>query len=198
VGPALGLFLFLTLDALGRAAGVWSAAVAATAAIGLGAARWIVAMAEHARRAGRSKKEESLRVIAVLALERIIALIRSGLPPDLAWSQTLATTGNELLAEFWGGVFWSAKTPTSSSVLEEWGQAIRHAIQVSTMQGQSCLDRLEALQREAAIEARASVKRELALLPGRALRPLFLLVMPSVLALLITAFLMEGFESGFI
>jgi hypothetical protein len=109
-----------------------------------------------------------------------------------------ATTGNELLAEFWGGVFWSAKTPTSSSVLEEWGQAIRHAIQVSTMQGQSCLDRLEALQREAAIEARASVKRELALLPGRALRPLFLLVMPSVLALLITAFLMEWFESGFI
>lgn len=197
VGPMLGGVLYLTLDTLERVGGVWWSLVAAAAVVGIAAARWIVAMADRARRAGRSAHEEGLRVQAVLALEKMIALIRSGLPPDLAWSQALACPGSAPLAELWGGAFWTGGG-ASRSVLEECGQAVRRAIQVSTMQGQSCLERLEALQREAATEARAAVKRELALLPGRALRPLFVLVLPSVLALLMVAFLLEGFESGFI
>lgn len=191
MGPILGAVLYLTLPSLEAKAALWICLILVVATIGLAAAAWIVRMADQARRGGRTEEDTAIRVAGVLALERIIALTRAGTPPDLAWGIALAAQPQLTVA--WGGVFWQDARSEGAAHL---GWAIRRAVQVSTLQGQSCLERLEGLQREFSLEARASVKRELALLPGRALKPLFILVLPSVFLLLISAFFVEGVEGG--
>jgi hypothetical protein len=162
----------------------------------------MISLAESARWAGFRSSERNWILIAQCSGERFLALVRSGMPTDLAWSQTCEWMGLEAptLAAAWGFSVWQIQARTenygSSAVVVDLGNSIKKAVQLSVMEGRPCMERVESALYAFSQELRAQVSRELSLLGNRALKPLFLCVAPSILGLMITAMYLCWLQSG--
>jgi hypothetical protein len=77
--------------------------------------------------------------------------------------------------------------PSSASGLElslmEAGINLKKAIQISLVEGRPCSERVESAAQSLRQEVQAKIDTELSKLPARALKPLFIFVAPSALAL---------------
>jgi hypothetical protein len=193
--PLLSGALYLLLPALTEHRAVWmgmSAVALAWSGVG---ALWLLKMAETARWAGLSRTDRPGLLSAYCTSERILALVRSGLPPDLAWSQAVEALrrGPAALSRLWCPSVWASDPraaepgsgePLAVRALARAGESIRRAIQCALLEGRPSTDRIEAASGALRHEMSAAVERELSLLSTRALKPLFLCVAPSLLGLL--------------
>lgn len=192
--PLFGAVLFVLLPGLSERPYFWSfACLIALILSGFGAA-WVLFLAQNARWGGLKVSQRPWTLSAQCAGERFLALVRSGQPPDLAWTETckIMSVDSPELALAWGySVF---ESPVSSSfvwnqsslakTLVQTGTSIRKSIHISLMEGRPSIERVESALIALRQEIKSLVDRELALLGNRALKPLFLCVAPSLLGLL--------------
>jgi hypothetical protein len=201
--PLFAVALIYLLPGLAERRALWiglSASAMGWAGIG---ALWLLRMAESARWAGLRRAERPGLLSAYCASERLLALIRSGLPPDLAWAQAIEAFRHEsaAVASRWGSSVWAPAPPsgTASSALDALGragEAIRKAIQCALMEGRPSSERIEAAMAGLRHEIESAVERELGLLSTRALKPLFLCVAPALMGLLAAAVLLTWQDSN--
>lgn len=190
--PFFGVGLYSILPGIETYRQIWALACSLAGMMGLSAAIWILRISDRARWGGlRTERRPWPLAIQILG-ERLLALIRSGLPADLAWSQAHERLRTECptLADFWGGSVWQADFRSESGqgdlerYLVETGDGLRRAIQTSLMEGQSCSERVELVLHQFRKDVSFKIERELNLLGNRALKPLFILVAPALLGLL--------------
>jgi len=166
---------------------------------------WILGMSEHAKWAGLREGEREWWPAALCFGERLLAALRSGVAADLAWARAIPQLSGPAspLVIAWGGALWSlpgseagdARVLHTRSLLMGWGSQLRQSIQKSVMEGRPCTERIEASLGALKQEWNARVERELALLGNRTLKPLFLLVAPAMLLLILVA-LMSTLQEG--
>jgi hypothetical protein len=137
------------------------------------------------------------------ALERLLALVRAGHPPDLAWAQAVGDLRSQsgAVADLWGTSVWSKGLepkggPAAREAISRAGTAVRKAIQCALLEGRPAGERIEAAGTALRAEIEAAVERELGLLATRGLKPLFLCVAPALLGLLGAAMAMVWLSSG--
>jgi hypothetical protein len=194
--------LYLILPSLQQQVGIWiTCCVLSGSATGIGVL-WIFKMAEEARWGGLAKNRRSWLLASQCAGERILALIRAGSPPDLAWTQICERLEHDEPGLFfaWGAILWKSPEPRKqkshlATLLGEAGNALRKSIQISLMDGKPCLERIESTLTSLKLEIRAQMDRELELLATRALKPLFLCVAPALLGLIGSALALECWQS---
>ncbi|MBC7690474.1 MAG: hypothetical protein H7222_01785 [Methylotenera sp.] len=190
--PIFGSFLYLLLPGVGSRPWVWILACGGAMILGVFAALWLMKMAEDARWGGLKPEKRSWVLASQCAGEKFLALVRTGVPGDLAWTQSLECLDARLSAE-WGHSVWehskdsshsNSSSSSTESVILHAGNSIRKAIQVSLMEGRPCTERVESALLALREDIAAQILRELALLATRALQPLFCCVAPALLGLL--------------
>lgn len=166
---------------------------------------WMMSMSDRARFGNMRNENRKWWVSVNSTLERILALISTGLPPDLAWRRAmeeLSLTDPSLLKE-WKLQVWDTDFKTSTPFENECerlisgvGIEVRRSIQTSLVEGRPCMDRIESIQRAFLLDLRSRVSKELNLLPQRCLKPLFLCVLPSIFLLMLGSFFIsfQGFQ----
>ena len=157
---------------------------------------WMLSMIDQAR-FGNLKREKRFWLVSVNAsLERLMALISTGLPPDLAWKkmyEELAIQDRALALE-WKSQIWDGDLSTGFQTGNECeilvinlGIEVKRSIQTSLIEGRGCLERIESIHRTFIVELRMKIERELNLLPNRCLKPLFVCILPAVFILLLVS-----------
>ncbi len=157
---------------------------------------WMLSMIDQAR-FGNLKREKRFWLVSVNAsLERLMALISTGLPPDLAWKkmyEELAIQDRALALE-WKSQIWDGDLSTGFQTGNECeilvinlGNEVKRSIQTSLIEGRGCLERIESIHRTFIVELRMKIERELNLLPNRCLKPLFVCILPAVFILLLVS-----------
>jgi hypothetical protein len=109
------------------------------------------------------------------------------------------------LASAWGADLWSesvvhfsgSASDQSSRILISQGEVFKKTIRASIFEGRGCSERIEAGIEALRSEFGHQVQREIGLLSTRALKPLFVLVAPSILFLLVVAFGLTWEKWGF-
>ena len=158
---------------------------------------WMLSMVENARFGNLRPDKRRWLVNVHSTLERILALISTGSPPDLAWKKSMEelSISDLALVSVWKLQVWDTdfKVPAtvdheSERLILNVGQEVRKSIQTSLMEGRPCIDRIESIHRAFQVDLRALISRELNLLPNRCLKPLFIFIMPAVLILLVGSF----------
>lgn len=190
LAPLFSVVLRALIPEVADAGGTWWIVTALALALGLLSALWIWKMVERARWAGLAPGEREWMLAVLVFGERLLALLRLGRAPDRAWTEALPLLPPALVAE-WGGDPWkTAKDEAPSeatnlrAALVRTGFGYKKAIQASLWDGQPCGERIESVLEGVRTEMRAFQERELQLLPTRALKPLFLLTAPGILAIL--------------
>jgi hypothetical protein len=156
---------------------------------GVGAV-WLFQMAEAARWGGLSGSRRSWALISECAGERFLALIRTGNPPDLAWSLAceVLIPDHSDLASAWGPSVWEDSQiqfkGRTEQLIASAGASIKKAVQVSLMEGRPCSERVETAQLTLRQNVRTQIDRELSLLSTRGLKPLFICIAPALIGLL--------------
>lgn len=191
--PVLGGGLYLFLPSISQNLKLWLfGCFLALIATSIGAF-WMVRMSEVARWGGLASQKRNWILGSLCAGEKFLALVRTGMPVDLAWSKSCEFLGKECrdLAAAWGYSIWDSRPAHSSYPVEQVilkaGDEIRKAVQVSLMEGRPCLDRVETALYGLKLNLKAQVDRELNLLATKALKPLFICVAPALLGLLFFA-----------
>jgi len=189
--PLFGAALALLLPGIEESFGLWLLACALAFLWSAAGGLWIGVIAERARWGGLHGAKRTWYLATLCVGERLLAGIRAGVPPDLAWVAALDTLGQgDLRLRLMLGVsVWETPTETggegAEAMLARAGTAIRRAIHLSLMEGQPCTERVEGVLGALQSEMRAHVERELSLLGTRTLKPLFLCVAPSLIGLLV-------------
>ena len=191
--PGFGVLLYLLLPELSQSLGEFLLLMLFSMTLSSIAWVWMVSMVEQAR-FGNMKTENRTWILGVnVALERLLALISTGSPPDLAWRKTIDEMAlyDPTLAKEWKSQIWDIEFSVQTNVQSECerlalslGTELRRHIQTSLIEGRSCMDRIESLHRSFLLDLRMKIGHELTLLPNRTLKPLFILVLPSVMLLL--------------
>ncbi len=181
VGTALGFFLPEVGD-------IWLGACAFAFFLCMLAGLWLVQLADSARWAGLPASKRAWVLLAQIYGERFLGYMRSGMPPDVAWQQSLKYQSTELSLR-WGSSIWqSVELVTGPEKLfVEFGASVKKAIQVSLLEGYACTERIESLLDGLRQDFHAQTQRELQLLGTRALRPLFICIAPALMALVMLA-----------
>lgn len=167
----------------------WIACGVALILTGIGAV-WLLCMADAARWGGILSENRGWVLGAQCAGERFLALVRSGVPPDLAWGKAceFLSQNTKTLAATWGYSIWDIPNMKvkgrAEQVIVQVGVSIRKAVQVSLMEGRPCSDRVESVLLAMRQDLKALRERELSLLGTRALKPLFVCVAPALMGLL--------------
>lgn len=193
--PVLGLILYKIMPGLDHSPWTWISACTLGFLLSAAAGIWLMKIAEEARWGGLAKSERAWVLSVLCAGERFLALVRSGVPPDLAWVQVcdfLQKNAPEVLVR-WGCSLWE-NIPESqfqkkrlAQALLSLGSSMKKGIQVSLMEGRPCLERVETILYSLRQEIRSAIQHELSVLGVRVLKPLFLCVAPALLGLLATA-----------
>ncbi len=195
--PAVAVALYLLLPGLSAHGWSWLLCTAGALALDLAAMAWMLALSQSARWAGLASSRRAWWGAVLCFGERLLGAIRSGLPADLAWSRAVPQLGRHApdLLSLWNADLWTESKLRSDLSLEPAAQLIltqggrlRQAIQASIYEGKGCAERIEASLEALRAEWDCEIERQLQLLATRALKPLFLLVAPSVLALVFLAF----------
>ena len=157
---------------------------------------WMLSIIDQAR-FGNLKREKKFWLVSVnSSLERLMALIATGQPPDLAWKKMYEELAiqDPVLASEWKSQVWDPDFPSLFKTENECerlmiglGNEVRRNIQTSLIEGRGCLERIEAIHRTFVIELRMKIERELNLLPNRCLKPLFVCILPAVFLLLLVS-----------
>lgn len=195
--PAVALALYWLLPGVSELGGFWWLLVMGALLLNAFGFFWLLALGERARWAGLSKDQRVWWPALLCFSERLLASLRSGAPPDLAWSRAMPTLARSAypLVLFWGSDFWThssvvlgrsdrSSSQEMQSVMQSWGLQLRDSLQRSLIEGHACAERLDGTLHALKQDWHARVERELALLGTRALQPLFLCVAPAVLGLL--------------
>lgn len=191
--PGVALALYWLLPGVSELGKIWWFCVSLALLLNLLGILWLVSLCEKARWAGLDSTHRAWWPFVLCFGERVLALLRSGVPPDLAWTRAMPqlARGASPLVVKWGADFWTVSTPLASprgsemlALIEQWGSPLREGLQRSLVEGRSCSDRVESALTALKQDWEARVDRELGLLGNRALQPLFLCVAPSVLGLL--------------
>jgi hypothetical protein len=158
---------------------------------------WMISMVDRARFGGLSSTKRAWLLTVNSTLERILALISTGLPPDLAWRNAMEELSlrDPALVQAWKAKVWDSDFSINPETMNECerlilsvGVEVRRSIQTSLIEGRSCMDRIESIHRAFLVDLKMNISRELNLLPNRCLKPLFVFVLPSVLLLMFGTF----------
>ncbi len=196
--PLFGAGLFMIMPGLEEHPWLWVIACTLAILLSLAGAFWLLSMAEEARWGGMPPAQRSWILISQCAGERLLSSLRSGDPPDIAWGRACEFLAREApgLAEEWGFSTWKSEcgSPEKGTVtsrpnspmrpLIDAGHSLKKAIQISLMEGRSCMERAEAILAAMRTELRMQTERELSVLGARALKPLFVCTAPALLGLL--------------
>lgn len=197
--PILGSLLYLLVPGVEEKRLFWWSACAFALVWGGAAAAWLLRLSEQARWGGLFRIEQPWVLESLSFSERLIALLRAGQAPDVAWLRAAQDVEVGLLAH-WGADVWRNEEEDSKSSLSlresilTLGSRMRRAIQVSLLEGKPCESRLIGVVESFRIEMQSFQERELSLLPARAMKPLFFCIAPAVLGLLAIAITL-GFQS---
>jgi hypothetical protein len=188
--PAFSLILYMLLPGLSDETIIWlSLSAGALLMAGLGAC-WLFSLASSASWGGLPAYARPWVVSIFCFGEKFLAMLRAGEPADLAWTKNYQALSVESthLADFWGTSIWKdpefSKPHPAFSSLRGAITSIRKSVQVSLMEGSPCGDRIEAALLALRLEWKAQVEREIGILATRSLKPLFVLIGPSLLGLL--------------
>mgnify|MGYP007063368072 CR=1 FL=1 len=159
---------------------------------------WLVSMSETASWGGVHLEYRSWILFSQCSGERLIAYIRSGMTPELAWckSYSILLKENKRFAQVWGQSVWSEKEHHISKqknkidttivfVIKEMVKAFKKSIHLSLMDGSPCIEKIESALEVVAKEIKIQTEKEVSLLSSRALKPLFICVAPALMGLLI-------------
>ncbi len=189
--PVFGSTLYFILPAVGEHWRTWLCVCSGAMVLALFSALWLLKMAEKARWGGLKNSERNWILDSQCALERFLALVRTGVPMDLAWARSceLLKKRAPILALKWGFSVWESaqEYPNqggSKIIILNLGIQVKKILQVSLREGRPCLDNVETLLRAFREDLRGCVERELALLNIRAMKPLFFCVAPALFSLL--------------
>lgn len=188
--PILGVSLYLILPEVERNLQSWIMACGLALIGNAFGCFWLFRLSDSARWAGLRSEHRSWILTVQCASERLIALIRSGHPPDLAWVKSfeLIQKDSDALALSWGSTIWQSPKLRVSGKAEELivhlASSFRKSLQVSLMEGRPCTERIETIIQSFKQDLETLTHRELNLLGTRALKPLFICVAPSLLGLL--------------
>lgn len=193
IGVAMGLvplfagFLYCFLPGVQSQSGLWGGATLGVILFSALGGVWLTVMVDAARWAGLGESERRWVLGSLCAGESFLALVRSGVPQDLAWEKICDSLmeGCPQLATDWR--LFSKPDRTASTperLFLEAGDSMKRAIRSSLDEGKPCLDRVEGILMKLQSEFKIEVEKELSLLPTRALKPLFLFVAPGILGLL--------------
>ena len=194
--PLFGAVLYVLLPGIGEHPYRWGIVCLGSLGIASLGSAWLLHLSSTARWGGLQNEQRCWVLASQCAGERFLALVRSGTPSDLAWTRSCELLIREApaLAVQWGSSVWAQPPHLSkyaagtlaaaAHVLIDTGTSLKKAVQLSLMEGRPCTERVEAALLALRQEMRSQVDRELALLGTRALKPLFICVAPSILALL--------------
>jgi hypothetical protein len=188
--PMVGILFYLSVPGIQENLIIWMAACIFSFLCCLCGSYWMLLMASQARWGGLKKSARCWMLASQCAAERLLAWIRMGSPADLAWIQSVTFLKVHAceLSSFWGSSVWTSVLVSKSFGLEklilDLGVSIKKSIQVSLLEGRPCFKRLEELLEAFRGDMHAQIERELMLLPTRVLKPLFIFVAPSLMALL--------------
>jgi len=190
--PFFALILYFLLPGLDKNQGLFLSLVAISLLLELLAFFWMLLMMEDARYGKIQTSNRTWMLSSKLFFERMIADISCGHPPDLAWNHSVNFLRKQeaILLQKWGVQLWDPLPVrgTSQNQVEEsivqFGSEIRRSIQQSLVEGKGSIDRLESIYRNYLFDLKMKISRELQVLPNHCLKPLFLLVLPSVMLLL--------------
>ena len=158
---------------------------------------WMMSLSDNARFGNMRSANRKWLVTVHATLERILALISTGLPPDLSWRKAMEELAlyDSALVQEWKIQVWDPDFRVGIKVENECerlvigvGIEVRRSIQTSLIEGRPCMDRIESIQKAFLLDLRSRVSTELNLLPQRCLKPLFLCVLPSVFLLMMGSF----------
>jgi hypothetical protein len=199
--PAFGASLYCLLPGLDEHPIQWSLACGGSFTIASLGALWMLAMASAARWGGLRGENRRAILVAYCGGERFLALLRAGVPADLAWARVASLVEKEAkgLGALWGHSIWeraagakfgaplsaTRKLTPAFEVLASAGEGIKKAVQVSLMDGRPCAERVETALLSLRGDWESLVERELGLLATRTLKPLFLCVAPALIGLLL-------------
>ncbi len=191
--PMFAILLYFLLPELNRNLGLFLTLVSVSLMLGVGAFYWMLQMMEGARYGNVSFHRRGWILSSRIFFEHLMGEISGGHPPDIAWSRVVASTvfNEGDLLQGWGIQIWEkiefnrikGNHPVEVTILQ-FGCEMRRAIQQSIVEGMGVLDRLESIHRNFQIDLKMKVSRELQLLPNHCLKPLFILVFPSVMLML--------------
>lgn len=206
--PLFSLLLWLMLPGLKESGATWFfSALIATLFASLGGI-WILHMTEQARWAGLEGSTRPWVLSAQCAIERCLALLRCGIPVDLAWSKSVEALSHETpsLAATWGASVWnsgegseirySLSISKAQMLLLQAGSDCKKSMQVSLMEGTPCSGRIETVLSALQTDLRAEVDRQVSLLGTRALKPLFLCVAPALFGVLTVGLILAWNQIG--
>jgi hypothetical protein len=158
---------------------------------------WLIQVVENARYGNIRKSNRAWLVSVNVCLERLNALICTGMPGDLAWRKMVeelsvsSVNSNRKLALTWKSNVWDPDFILKSEdhsecerLILQVGTEARRSIQTSLIEGRPCLERIESVHRNFLLDLKLAIGRELSLLPNRCLKPLFVFILPSVMVLL--------------
>lgn len=199
--PVLGMVLYVILPALQTNLTLWWLVCGLGCFMSMLAAFWIISMTEKARWGGLSRETRSWILDSQSIGERFLAWVRAGIPPDLAWSKSVGVFQShsqnahlqnlhKSLAQHWGFSVWRAEAQTDSlkGIAEQMvlglGLTLKKSIQSSLMDGKPCLERVENALMSFRLDWRTRIETEVQLLGTRTLKPLFILLAPSLLGLI--------------
>lgn len=209
--PVFNFILFQLLPELKAVAWTWFFIGCIGLLLSLIGSLWIIRIELRAQWGGLTGVNENWRVVAPCFGEYLLALICSGHPPDLAWAEAYAQLSPEapLLLNHWGALVWNpireinpnrskSEKRNLNYLLLEYGLGLRKSIQSCLIEGIPCKERVEVILTALRREIKSVVDQELALVGLRCLKPLFLLIAPPLVAMVLLAFLfsIQALELG--
>jgi hypothetical protein len=196
--PTFALALYFLLPGLEAAQNEFLLLVLFVIFLGSLSFIWMISLMDQARFGNLPGEKRQWPVSVTASLERLMAMISTGLPPDLSWKKMYAelSVQDPSLAAHWKSQVWDSDSSSASPaallsanscerLVVSVGDEVRRSIQTSLVEGRGCLDRLESIHRSFLLDLKMKIGRELNLLPNRCLKPLFLCVFPAVFLLLL-------------
>lgn len=191
LAPLLGVALYLLIPEIEQNQRTWIFACFLSLCWTSVGGLWLLQMSENARWGGLPAPRRKWTLLAECSGEQFLALLRSGTPPDLAWTQACQGLTEEApdLSLLWGNSIWDSSPHLlknrAEQILNSFGSSLKKAIHLSLMEGRPCTDRVESALMSLRQTMKAQVERELSLLSTRALKPLFICIAPALLGLLL-------------
>jgi hypothetical protein len=146
---------------------------------------WILKIAEESGWGGIPVRERPWILQTRIAAERFLAALATGEAPDVAWMSLLdGVTDRELVRVLSPSPWAQSVAGKESDLFRVFAESLRRSVQTSVMEGQGCVDRVDACLRAFDRTLDLQVERELATLPTRALQPLYLCILPAVAGLI--------------
>ncbi len=177
--PVLAAVLAFALPSVAQDLGTWTVlSVFGTALCLLGSA-WVFRLSERAAWGGLVGEERFALLRLLGSGEKLVAFVRAGHPPDLAW--TLSSMESFRTA-------FSSKRTFAVSAVEQCFARVMEAVD----QGKPCSESLELCLGSLRSEFQNQIKRSVDSLATETLKPLFICVMPAILGLIGSAVWIEG------